>query len=161
MPLITCNRCSHQSRISDILRSYGISDQVKVTIEQQYAFCKHCSGAVNAEYVPTLAELNAVLAEFIEANETEWIKGLEERIAWRQTRQSPARCLECGSTDIICAVVDEETNIATLEHPGCGGTLLIRTRGFELNRLWILYTSEGEKTGTYEVFASRGLVKRE
>lgn len=161
MPLVTCDRCSYLSRVPDILRSYRLSDHVRITVEQKYAFCKQCSQVVNAEYIPTLTELNAALTEFVEANDPAGIKFLEEQIAWLKTRLSPARCLECGSSQIIFATVDEETDTAILEHPDCGGILFIRARGFELNRLWIFYTPEGQKIATYEVFPSRGLVNRD
>ncbi|MFN0021422.1 MAG: hypothetical protein ACKVP0_24490 [Pirellulaceae bacterium] len=77
------------------------------------------------------------------------LNDLRRRIKWRRSRQSPPKCLECGSTDLlVIPETDEENENQSpqgIEHPGCNGLLQVRGIGFSQNRAWIIYTSEGKK----------------
>src|SRR5687768_16458955 len=92
--------------------NYRFDDGSTLKIEQEAAWCEGCQKFVCVECVPS-AE---VLAERIQAlldpsDMTSFLyptpdaieKALDElwvRLTWRLTRESPARCLRCGSTDI-------------------------------------------------------------
>ena len=88
---------------------------------------------------------------------------LELLIAWRRARSSGPRCLECGSLDIT-PLVQSETQSGydkwTLrEHPGCGGIVIVLQQPvLALDRRWLRYTPEGEKTKGYEMFPHKGAV---
>ena len=91
---------------------YQLDDGVSLSVEQTGAWCYDCSMVVAAEHVPSLAALDARIANLDDPNHI-LLVGIgraaldRERIAlpirrsWRSRRESPARCLECGSTDIF------------------------------------------------------------
>jgi hypothetical protein len=80
-------------------------------------WCWSCSGFVRVEVLRELSELEAELGEAKAAEserpdlfvhpardglpEIRLSHNLMRRVEWRRTRASPARCLECGSIEIV------------------------------------------------------------
>jgi hypothetical protein len=95
-------------------------------IEQQGAWCHQCRAFGSAEIIPLVEELHERIQEIetptqknIALNRSEAatrreLRVLRMRLKWRQSRESSARCLKCGSTDIepICFGDDDDTCVA-------------------------------------------------
>jgi hypothetical protein len=161
--VIFCDQCDYTKRLSQGLRSYEFADGQRLTIKSTFAWCSSCNDIVWAETMPGVSELQSQLEETTEdlAHITEgdegdwrlqyhkWIKDLNLRIEWRKGRVSPPKCLQCASTSILSAnqLYDEpaDNDYWRLEHPDCGGTIDIRSGGLSLNRLWLIYTPEGDR----------------
>ena len=151
-----CDKCSYRATFSNPLRSYEMPGGATVTIESTFVWCAACRAVQWGEELADLAELEREL----EACRT---PELESRIAWRRARSSDPRCLECGSTEVM-PLVQSETRSGydkwTLqEHPGCGGVVIVLQQPvLALDRRWLRYTPEGEKTQAYEMFLHKGAV---
>jgi len=100
--------------------NYQLDGDVSLSVEQTGAWCYHCSMVVAAEHVPSLAALDARIADLDDPNHILLVGfgraaldrervALPIRRSWRSGRQSPARCLECGSTDIFALDTDDCT----------------------------------------------------
>lgn len=91
---------------------------------------------------PSIVEEFSVLVNRHTSLEQVWsshVRELGARIAWRRIRTSPARCLECGSTDILPLQRSETRS---------GNDKLTLT----LDRRWIRYSPEGERRQAYEMY---------
>ncbi len=106
-----------------------------------------------AEWVQSLAELEAELEELLDPDEenrrkfafigipiNDLIAETRKRIKWRQHRRSQAKCLHCGPTDIIMLPNSEE-----FAHPKTGERMVVVGRGFaEANPWQAEFTTEGD-----------------
>ncbi|WP_145377664.1 hypothetical protein [Symmachiella dynata] len=111
-----------------------------------------------AEWVQSLAELEAELKELLDPDEenmrkfafigtpiNDLIAETRKRIEWRQHRRSPAKCLHCGSTDIIVLPNTEE-----FAHPKTGERVVVVGRGFAEASPWHAeFTTEGDLISSY------------
>jgi len=158
-------------------------DGSKVSIQRTFVWCATCREVRWGEELADLVELErdfaatssknpAVLEELsfsvsryqtldeLLASRT---RELESRIAWRRIRTSPPRCLECGSMEIT-PLERSETRSGnekwTLrEHTSCGGMIVVLEQMvLALDRRWFLYTLEGERRQTYEMYPHKGAV---
>jgi Zn ribbon nucleic-acid-binding protein len=168
-----CSVCGYHRRLAeDILRSYKLDEDVRVTIPVAYGWCECCAAVTVVEALPSLAKIDGDIA-FVDGegngdNSQQCREHLQCLRRWRANRISPAKCLECGSTRFERFEEIEEFNELSdwdeewrpLIHPGCGGTLTLRGVGFSRSRIWFFYTPEGDKIAAYDVYASRGLVRR-
>lgn len=100
--------------------NYVLDGGVLLLTEQVAAWCYSCSSIVGAEAIPSLDELDARICD-LDNPDNLTLKAFgrgqldQERIelplrrSWRVSRESAARCLECGSTDIYPIVVNDCT----------------------------------------------------
>jgi hypothetical protein len=178
-----CDKCSYEADFSDPLRSYEMADGSTVTIERTFVWCSACREVRWGEQLTDLAQLERDLAatsarepavmeelsfsvsrhQTLEDLLASRKKELESRIAWRRIRKSPARCLECGSTDITPLVLTEtddgDEKWTLREHPGCGGIVTVLSQMvLSIDRRWFRYTPEGKKKQAYDMYPSKGAV---
>jgi len=71
---------------------------------------------------------------------------LTHLLSWRAERQSPGRCLDCGSTKVALIPIGLGESVPAFPHPGCGGELSFQWRdhyhpGWDR---WV-YSPEGER----------------
>ena len=134
--------------------NYRLPDKSMLGIEQKVAWCEVCHSFGSAEVIPSIEELNGRIQElqtptrkhlFIYRTQ-EAINGaideLRTRSRWRATRESPARCLVCGSTAITPVRFSEDGTCVIN-----GKRLTESGQGFADTADWIAeYTSEGIAT---------------
>ncbi len=128
-------------------------------VHSDYAWCPQCNDLVAAEYLPDMASLQRSLSD-VESNGLDdderdfaaLIEATAEQlladrismwrnyISWRSIRQSPPRCLRCGTTDI-------QILTTPLRHPNCGGNLQIESSGDYLPAGPVHYDAEGNRIG--------------
>lgn len=179
----TCDQCRYRGLLDDVLRSYEFTEQVTLTIQRVAAWCPRCQGVAWSEMIPPLADINLRISEFERRDQTALdavlpfvsrhssladlvasrLDDLRRRAAWVRGRQSPPRCLECGSTEIIPMTSGQTCSgnpkWTLSPHPNCGGTLTVLTEPIlVLSRLWIRYTPEGNIIAKYEMSPSKGTV---
>ena len=131
---------------------YILLDGSRLHVNQTDCYCSHCQRIDMAEHIETLEQLqNRIeklrlpdsderkMAVFI-GSIPDQIVELNRRIEWRRTRQSPAKCLHCGSTEIILLPNDDE-----FSHPATGARMTVIGRGFMSTAEWhATYTPEGD-----------------
>ena len=175
-----CENCKGAKTFSDTLCSYKLEDGTTVNIERTFAWCSGCTEVVWAESILSLEELRGEregldnpsdetidyltsLAGRYSTFEEELersISFLDERIRWRESRESPPRCLSCGSTEITPGI-EGETNSGNpkweIPCPACGGTIRVLSEpSLSLDRGWIHFTPEGLQEGSYVMSPSKG-----
>ena len=169
---IRCDGCDYIQRLSESPRIYNIPSGENIYIETQCAWCSSCSCGVEAERVRTLMEIQSDLDALI-AKEPEMLEGvkdtmqpdetiesaleravlhLTQRRDWRKSRQSPPKCLECGSMEITPFLKRDhyelkDGDFETVEHSGCGGQLHLANVGFNIPMNRDYYTAEGGALG--------------
>jgi hypothetical protein len=120
-------------------------------LEATPGWCRRCGGVADVERVEPVAEIERELAELRDPGSERYrafrrvraklIAGLERRRLWRAGRRSPARCLSCGSADVVAFPMNE-----AVPHPAGDGTVEARCIGFcrVAPHGW-LFTAEGER----------------
>jgi len=174
---LECDRCATQVTHLGQPAVYGLEGVEFVckplTVHTHAVWCTPCATLCDAEhlmgaeyYRRQLAELEAngltpsdrELVAATKRDETAYLTSLTA--AWRiarcmaEQRESPPRCLSCGSTDIrpIAEYDYDSRDISPFRHPECGGTFhSIECSYPQFNLLWL--DSEGrqlngESTGT-------------
>jgi hypothetical protein len=152
---VACDRCGYRRRLTQRARQYRFPDRRTDFIEQTLAWCRACRRAVEAERLPPVSEFDEQIAEV--SSGIDWLATTgrtaeEERLRlqghrkWRLARQSPPKCLECGSASIEPFPQHEDGAWAAIDHPGCGGRLGVGYAGRALVREWPLpqYSPEGD-----------------
>lgn len=108
---------------------YVISEQDRLGLHSVPVWCYRCERMTEGEQIPTLEELDrqirdltdpssttyrmarqAMLPELIGEAETflqNYIAELHRRRRWRESRQSPPKCILCGTTKILQLPIDE------------------------------------------------------
>jgi hypothetical protein len=142
-----CENCKGAKVLSETLRSYRFPDQSTLNIFRTFAWCNQCAEVMWAERLPALSELSEPIA-----------------VEWRSRRSAPAKCLTCGSSDIVPSRAGH-TNSGNekfeMDCPNCGGVIrVLREPVLSLDRAWILYTPEGDLIQDYEMAPSLGAVPR-
>lgn len=133
---------------------YVLDDGSRTGVAQADYFCPACHRFVAGESLETVEELESLLdqidnnpesrhrkfAEYI-GDIPKKISDLQARINWRKKRQSPPKCLHCGSIDIVPVPDDEE-----FDHPVTGLRMKIAGQGFASTDQWqATYTPEGDR----------------
>lgn len=132
--------------------NYRLADGRLLHVRQTECWCPTCDRIDMAEHVESLEELAAELERlrnpddeefrmiaFIGTPVEERIAETELRIAWRCNRVSPAKCLQCGSTDIVPIPGNEE-----FAHPKTGERVVVAGSGFMSTDQWHAeFTPEG------------------
>lgn len=144
---------------------YRLPDGSKLHIMQQPAWCAACRRFVIAEEVPTVEWLQAEISRFqqpefqqpdseaftiwafVSNNQpvAERIEELRRYIEWRQSRQSPPRCLECGSLELTLTPMDGE-----FAHPATGERVVVGGQGWADTGSWSAeFSPEGVQLHTH------------
>ena len=142
-----CENCKGAKQLSETLRSYRLPDDSTLNIFRTFAWCSQCIEVVWAERIPDLSELSQ-----------------PQQIEWRKRRESPGKCLSCGSTDLIFSK-HGQTNSGNekyeIDCPRCDGVIrILREPVLTLDRTWILYTPEGDLIQDYEMSPWKGAVPK-
>jgi hypothetical protein len=129
-------------------RRYCIGPEVDWPVETSLAWCHRCEKFVEAERLPTLAELElrvvelekrapefptidakceARLAELgkpmpSDLTQAALLRRCRAALAWRNSRKAPPRCLVCGSHFAIAMLPD---TVKELAHPTGNGMIAI------------------------------------
>ncbi|RYD19143.1 MAG: hypothetical protein EOP88_20055 [Verrucomicrobiaceae bacterium] len=108
---VKCENCKGFHPLREGLPAYALPGEQTLYIQQAPAWCRQCAVVVLAERIPAIDELTDPAA-----------------VAWRQQRISPAKCLTCGSPDIIPSKPGL-THSGRKKHeigcPVCGGVIRI------------------------------------
>lgn len=136
--------------------NYRLSDGKTLPILQQSAWCPACNRFVIAEQLPSVEELEQELVNHRSADPktlrtwafvsngspvAERIAELLRYIAWRQRRQSPPRCLECGAVDPVPIPTS-----GAFTHPRTGERVVVINSGFADTAPWFAdFSPEGER----------------
>jgi hypothetical protein len=128
---VACDGCDLTATLGGMgLPRYDLGDGHGHYVETQHAFCHACRSMVDAERLPTSAELAERRAQMMESVGSKDLMtdhvvtqaDVDERAGaierWLSARRSPPRCLVCGSTEIV-----PHNPLAgePFIHPGCGG----------------------------------------
>jgi hypothetical protein len=135
---------------------YRLADGSKLHILQQPAWCRACRRFVVAEEVPAVEALEEEIARYRSADPdtirkwafisngapvAERIAELLRYVEWRKGRQSPPRCLECGTASPVPVPMDGE-----FSHPGTGERVVVGSSGFADTAPWHAeFSPEGEQ----------------
>jgi hypothetical protein len=93
------------------------TEQGVVSYYRTTGWCYQCNRITDVEELPSIEEIRKIYAKFYRVPRTEgsWLKrviryfdrsyqsklrDLAAKIAWREARSAPSRCLICGTTDI-------------------------------------------------------------
>lgn len=152
-----CSGCDYKRDVYFSDRVYDVGNlKFGLPVLANLGWCFTCRQCVAVEYIPDLTQLIEELAD-LRRNTECWqeendspnnrLVWAESRLQWRLRRKSPARCLECGSTDIReLSNYHKSLDGNTLgEHPNClgGGKLLLDGTAF-VNYLGLtVYVAEG------------------
>jgi hypothetical protein len=131
-----------EQKMSDVIFEVGCDGcDFKATLggvglpRYESAWCHGCRSMVDAERLPTAAELGKIRAKLKESvgrrdlvTDHVYTEEDAERLAaprerWFAARRSSARCLVCGSTEIVPHDPLEDEPFV---HPGCGGRIAWR-----------------------------------
>lgn len=142
---IACDGCDYVQDLHASSYNYELSEEDMLPIETRLAWCHECGAVSEVEFLPDLAETEKQIQR-LESEDPELMATLEAegRFAedeiefqtlirdWLRQRESPPRCLACGSTRIEepWALNDsrdqEDTGVLTYPHPGCSGALSVK-----------------------------------
>jgi hypothetical protein len=147
---------------------YRLPDGERLHVRQTAAWCQSCGKFTLVEYIESVAELEAELPGLIvrkdqlleEAHgqssvsedlrsigfDLDWteraIAEVPVRIAWRRKRQSPPKCLHCGTSNLL--EIDDPCGGDPFTHPH-NGERVISSNGFASTEEWHAeFTPEGE-----------------
>ena len=137
-----CQGCDFRQDhiIMSLVYAYRMEEMPDVHLWVQLAWCGSCQQIVRAENLLSLAEAKERVQEatFLPARHD-----AERYLRLRASRQSPARCLRCGSIDIVLA--SGHSTERQLQHPVCGGMITFRPGGHtRLGDETLVYSAEGE-----------------
>jgi hypothetical protein len=129
-----CSWCGSKRAFEDTIRVYDAP--VEVTVIERPCWCWECDGVSLAEYIPDAGEVVAEAKAWRQRdrereyrfscgplgwqddeNESSALAYYDSVLAWRRQRQSPGRCLFCGSVKVSLAA----ERFGQFAHPGCGG----------------------------------------
>lgn len=138
---VECQGCDFkQSIIGHNDYAYRLEKPPDVYLWKQYAWCSSCQGVVPAERLLPSAESEEYLTHTPSPKLRQNAERYQQIIAFRE---SPARCLNCGGTEIIPASGDWPEYCVT--HPDCGADIILRYTGSApQSRETAVYSSEGE-----------------
>ena len=140
---VRCQGCDYEDEVPASRDfAYRLAEQPDVYLWTQFAWCPQCGRVIEAEELLSPSE-----AEHRIATTTGRIRRDAQRYRdMRGARQSPARCLTCGSVDIQPASWRGGKEAEwTVPHPPCGGEILIAGKiYFRGPPETAVYTPEGE-----------------
>ena len=159
---VHCKRCGYEQakyRGDGAFYAYLLDEGSTLSVPYVPAWCHHCRAVVHAEELPEVIALERQVREWqassLDDSIRTWhLEWLASEIAWRSKRRSPAKCLVCGSTDIVRGSLG-----GGVLHPGCGYRMPLKLSGhyslMEPLMQW-LYSPEGEALGRQAELTRRG-----
>ncbi len=157
MQSIRCSGCEFKRDVYFLNRVYDVGRlDGGLPVLANLGWCFACHDCVAVEFVPDLTQLvedlalerrQAVARQPDDESPNNHLVWAESRLHWRERRNSPARCLTCGSTDIHELMNRYQSRKGDIlgEHPTCfdAGKLLLDGIGF-VNYLSVtVYNAEG------------------
>ncbi len=124
--------------------AYRLPEPPDVFLWVQFAWCNQCQKVVRAEKLLTAVEME----EWIVGSNLRSCRDMERYRQMTACRVSLARCLKCGSSDIIAATGDWPSYLVL--HPLCGGSIVLHHNGFARLSGTDVYSPEGEHLTTIE-----------
>jgi ferredoxin len=140
---------------------YMLPDRSQLRVLTNAAWCEACRRFCPAEFVPVLERLRAELrdAEFYFDRpglippdrhfSSYGLSDLRKRVGWLAIRQSPSRCLECGSTALIQFPHDwSPRDACEIDIPSrgrCVATYRVLLGDFTSEQPPHFYTAEGDR----------------
>ena len=158
---VKCDGCDYSQELETKSRQYELDDDEWLPIEPALGWCKQCASVQEVELLPELEETTervralkakdpTVVAE-LEAQgrfAEDEVEFHEMILAWLKDRRSPARCLECESTEFVLVFEPDldsgEYKRKESEHPECGGRLDISGLTVRPSGEPLIYSPEGE-----------------
>lgn len=135
-----CQGCAFKQRIfgrNDY--AYRLEEPPDVFLWTQYAWCSSCQEVVHAERLLPSAESEEWIAGSCNAKSRRDGERYRKMIA---SRESPARCLNCGGVEIIPA--SGNWTERHIPHPACGANIVMHHAGLvRLSAGTAVYSSEG------------------
>lgn len=149
---ITCSKCdSMWSSIQTWGRfTYHLQDGSEINVERDLGWCYDCDSFKTVEELPKLEAISSKLESLktellgyitdeagngLAEDKQRKIHRLEDKFMktklvynWRESRESPPKCLTCGSTDIEnidTGVEIDDKRTLNFIHPKCGGELSV------------------------------------
>jgi hypothetical protein len=135
---------------------YRLADGTQLPILQQPAWCPACRRFVIAEEIPSVQSLQQEITRYRSADRdtlqqwafasngspvAEHVAELLRYVEWRQGRQSPPRCLECGAVEPVPIPRSGE-----FAHPQTGERVVVAGIGFADTAHWFAeFSPEGEQ----------------
>lgn len=102
---------------------YQLLDGTELPLRVQYAWCAHCRVFVEAEKRYTEDEIRDRISRY-DVDSTDY-RTWQTALHWNATRQSPSRCLSCGSFFAITAL----QKCKEIPHPAGHGTIFVSSDG--------------------------------
>ncbi len=132
-----CTKCEYAQDLDQVRYRRVLQDGSEVPISVCRAWCEDQRRIVESEELASVDVLEQLLRERDEVGSdtdaedplADLPGDLEREIEWRRQRTSPARCLECGSHNIVQESGDGLQEPPRLVHPGCGGLLRVSNLG--------------------------------
>lgn len=152
--LAKCSHCTYRREIGVPPKAYVLPGGRSLPIQDSFGWCGACSGVTPCEALPALADVERLLAQALREDNERLVTEMEDTRNWISGRESPPRCLDCGSTSIQPFPLgwslyrDEESDQDFLDipHSGCRGMLHVEMCGWSLYRaVDARYSPEGEK----------------
>lgn len=157
MQSIRCTGCEYNRDVYFSNRVYDVGHlDFGLPVLANLGWCIACRDCVAVEFVPDLTQLvkeladqrrNAAGRQADDKSPNNHLVWAESRLHWRRGRNSPARCLKCGSTDIRELMNRYQTRNGDIldEHPDCpgGGKLSLNGVGFVNYAGGTVYDAEG------------------
>jgi hypothetical protein len=134
--------------------NYRLPDGTLLSVDQQAAWCPHCRTFVLGERIKTVDQMEQRITElrnpsgelkellaFVGTSVEKELADLHRRIEWRRGRVTPARCLHCGTPQIVPL-----PNSRSFAHPDTGATVIVESNGWtDLPPHIQDFTPEGEQ----------------
>lgn len=138
---IRCSQCDlNQSIKAQALYDYLLPDGKNIPVPHEVAWCSDCDRGVHAERFPT-GDLSAAEETALERRR----KYVAALTGLMTGRQSPPKCLNCGSARVT--YLDSPTGVTadSVKHPHCGGALRLEFFAMaSVKQRLRLYTPEGD-----------------
>jgi hypothetical protein len=139
--------------------NYRLPDGSLLHVQQKECWCATCNCFLMGEHVPDVWELEIEISHLLNPDRDtqvliavmgrpveELLEEIRARIRWRKTREAPAKCLKCSSTEIIFVPDSNE-----FRHPKIGERVLVVGHGFASTTIWHAeFTTEGDMITSYE-----------
>ena len=133
-----CQGCDFkQNVIGRTNYAYRLLNPPDVFLWTRFEWCSSCQRVVRAEKI-----LTAAMEEWIVGSNSRARQDMERYRQMMTARVSSARCLECGSSDIITAAPDRQGYLVL--HPECGANVVLHHNGFARLTSTDVYSPEGE-----------------
>ena len=145
-----------EGRVEEFFGSAGLyyefADGSRLRLETTPVWCRRCGGITEGERVESLEQLDKDLADLQDPTSflrqitgrrflRERIRMAEARRSWRVSRTSPAKCVYCGSADIVVLPHGEPA-----AHPAGDGTITVCCIGIcSTSFMNWFFTPEGER----------------